>query len=137
MIDLSFEPKEVFVLIDGTEYRVADRTDETEQRLAAHDRKLGQVSTFESDFELVEILLGKEATTKVFPNGKKENMTRLAYIALGVLEAYNAEVNALREKELEKSMAQVDTMAKRAEPVLEMLHRAETPRGVRTSVLRK
>lgn len=130
MVDLSFEPKEIYVSIDGAEYRVADRTDETEQRLAAHDKRLGAVSTFESDMELVEILLGKEAAGKIFPLGKRENLTRLAYIAIGVLEAYNAEINAIRERELEKSLASMDRVAERAEPVLEMINKsAETRAG--------
>lgn len=137
MIDLSFEPKEIFVSIDGTDYRVADRTDEIEQRLAAHDKRIGAVSTFESDYELVEILLGKDAAAKIFPLGKKENLTRLAYIALGVLEAYNAEVKEIRERELERSLAQMDKMASRAEPVLEMIQRSENVRGIRTPSGRK
>ena len=137
MIDLSYEPKEIFVSIDGTEYRVVDRTDEVEGRLAAHDKRIGAVSTFDSDYKLVEILLGKEAVAKIFPLGKKENLTRLAYIALGVLEAYNAEVQAIRERELERSLAQMDKMASRAEPVLEMIQRSENARGVRKGAVRK
>jgi hypothetical protein len=128
-MDLSYESKEIFVTIDGVEYRVADRTDETEQKLAAHDKRLGTVSTFESDYELIEILLGREAAAKIFPLGKKENLTRLAYIALGVLEAYNAEINAIRERELEKSLSSIDKMAERAEPVIEMMNKTAEVRS--------
>ncbi len=128
-MDLSYEPKEVYVTIDGVDYRVADRTDETEQKLAAHDKRIGSVSTFESDYELVEILLGKEAAAKIFPNGKRENLNRLAYIALGVLEAYKAEINAIREKELEKSLSTMDKLAEHAEPVLEMINTASDSRS--------
>ena len=130
-MDLSYESKEIFVTIDGTEYRVADRTDETEQKLAAHDKRLGTASTFESDYELIEILLGREAAAKIFPLGKKENLTRLAYIALGVLEAYNAEINAIRERELDKSLSSIDKMAERAEPVIEMMNKTAESRNAK------
>jgi hypothetical protein len=130
-MDLSYESKEIFVTIDGTEYRVADRTDETEQKLAAHDKRLGTASTFESDYELIEILLGREAASKIFPLGKKENLTRLAYIALGVLEAYNAEINAIRERELDKSLVSIDKMAERAEPVIEMMNKTAESRSAK------
>lgn len=130
-MDLSYESKEIFVTIDGTEYRVADRTDETEQKLAAHDKRLGTASTFESDYELIEILLGREAAAKIFPLGKKENLTRLAYIALGVLEAYNAEINAIRERELDKSLVSIDKMAERAEPVIEMMNKTAESRSAK------
>lgn len=133
-MDLSFQPKEIFVSIDGAEYRVADRTDETEQKLIAHDKKLGTASTFESDYELVEILLGKEAAGKIFPLGKKENLTRLAFIASGALKAYNAEIQAIRDSENEEVMLSLDKVAERAKPVLEMISKTEQTRiGRRTS----
>lgn len=133
-MDLSYSPKEIFVSIDGTEYKVADRTDETEQKLIAHDKKLGTASTFESDFELVEILLGKEAAQRIFPLGKKENLTRLAFIASGALKAYNAEIQAIRDSENEEVMLSLDKVAERAKPVLEMISKTEQTRiGRRTS----
>lgn len=131
MNDLSFQPKEVYVSIDGVEYRVADRTDETEQKLIAHDKRMGTASTFDSDYDLIEILLGKEAAAKIFPLGKKENLTRLAFIASGTIKAYNAEIQAIRDSENEEVMQSLDRVAKRAEPVLEMINKTEQAKVIR------
>ncbi len=36
MIDLSYEPKKVYVRIDGEEYEIAERRPEIDERLQAH-----------------------------------------------------------------------------------------------------
>ena len=64
---IDYEPKEVYVTIGGVDYRVADRTEKVEKELREHDRKVGTVSQYESDMELVRILIGKDAAKKLFP----------------------------------------------------------------------
>ena len=55
------------------------------------------MSTYEASLNLCKILLSDEACKKTFPNGDKENLNRMYFIAKGVDEAYQAEYQELRD----------------------------------------
>lgn len=135
MLDISYDPKTINVIIDGKEYKVADRTDETNAELEAHDAKLESMSQYEANYSIVEILLGKDAAKKVFPGGKKENLTRMYVIAKRLLEAYQAEYEEIKEAEYEEAMSRMDKMAERSKPVIEIIDKANAQK--KTGNIRK
>ena len=104
MIDLSYEPKKIFVRIDGVEYEVAERKPEIDEQLQRHNENLDTMSAYDASYNLVRILLGDEAVKKIFPNGKSENLNRMYYIAKGKL----------------------DTLAQRSKPVIDMIDRSNS-----------
>ena len=128
MIDLSYEPKNIFVRIDGEEYEIAPRTPETDRKLQAHNEKVDSMSVYEAGINMCKILLGDEAVKKIFPNGDKENLNRLYFIAKGVDEAYQAEYQELRDKEFDETLAKMDKLAERTKPVIEMIDRTNNAR---------
>ncbi|MBP5782777.1 MAG: hypothetical protein J6W04_04475, partial [Bacteroidales bacterium] len=65
---------------------------------------------------------------KVFPNGKKENLTWMYRVAKGVDEAYQAEFQELRDKEYEDTLAKMDKLAERSKPVIDMIDRTNKRR---------
>ena len=128
MIDLTNDTKKIMVRINGEEYEVAERTAETDEKLQAHNDNLDNMSSYEASYNLVRILLGDESVKKVFPNGKKENLTWMYRVAKAVDEAYQAEYQELRDKEYEATLAKMDKLAERSKPVIEMIDRSNRRR---------
>ena len=123
MIDLTYKPKKVSVRIDGEEYEVAARTPEIDKKLQQHNENLDSMTSYEASMNLCQILLGEDAVKKIFPNGEKENLNRMYYIARGVDGAYQAEYQEMRDKEYEETLSKMDKLAERSKPVIEMIDR--------------
>ena len=121
---IDYEPKEVYVTIGGVDYRVADRTEKVEKELREHDRKVGTVSQYESDMEVVRILIGKDAAKKLFPKGEDENLDRLYYIASKLVECYRENYNQIKaesdRKLLEPVMTQLSEISEKVKPIVSM-----------------
>ena len=128
MIDLTYEPKKIFVRIDGEEYEIAARTPETDKKLQTHNERIDQMTSYEASMNLCKILLGDDAVKKIFPNGDKENLNRMYFIAKGVDDAYQAEYQELKDKEFDQTLAKMDKLAERTKPVIEMIDRTNNAR---------
>lgn len=118
------DARNVIVTIEGVDYPVRERTEETEELLREHDRRAASSTRYESDISLLEILLGKEAVKTLFPNGKKESLLRLHKIARGVIDAYEYEMNEMDKAEMEKQLEQWEDVGKRTKPVIELLDKS-------------
>ena len=116
--------RKVTVTIDGKDYQVRERTEETEELLREHDRRAATATQYESDITLLEILLGKDAVKELFPNGKKESLLRLHKIARGVIDAYTFEMDEMEKAEMEKQLEQWEDVGKRTKPVIELLDKS-------------
>lgn len=123
-MNIDTEVRNVIVTIDGTDYPVKERTEETEELLREHDRRAATATQYESDISLLEILLGKEAVKALFPKGKKESLLRLHKIARGVIDAYEYEMNELSKADIEKQLKQWEEVGERTKPVIELLDKS-------------
>lgn len=104
MNDITYYSVPVSVRIDGQDYPVPQRTERLEQQLKAHDNRLKAVSQYQSDYDLVEIILGKEAAKQIFPKGEDENLDRLHYIASRLMEVYYQEYRKMEEASYKESL---------------------------------
>ena len=116
--------KNNFVRIDSEEYATAARTLGVDRKVQAHSEKVDSMSSYEASMNQCKILFGDEACKKIFPNGDKENLNRMYYIAKGVDEAYQAEYQELRDKEFDETLTKMDKLAERTKPVIEMIDRS-------------
>ncbi len=123
-MNIDTEVRNVIVTIDGVDYPVRERTEETEELLREHDRRAATATQYESDISLLEILLGKDAVKDLFPKGKKESLLRLHKIARGVIDAYEFEMNELSKADIEKQLEQWEEVGKRTKPVIELLDKS-------------
>ena len=123
-MNIDTEVRNVIVTIDGTDYPVRERTEETEELLREHDRRAATATQYESDITLLEILLGKDAVKRLFPNGKKESLLRLHKVARGVIDAYEYEMNEMEKAEIEKQLLQWEEVGERTKPVIELLDKS-------------
>ena len=123
-MNIDTEVRNVIVTIDGVDYPVRERTEETEELLREHDRRAATATQYESDISLLEILLGKDAVKDLFPKGKRESLLRLHKIARGVIDAYEYEMNELSKADIEKQLKQWEEVGERTKPVIELLDKS-------------
>lgn len=88
MADISYNAPTIKVSIDDREYIIPERTERLEKKLKQHDEKIKSVSQYKSDYELVEIILGEDSAKQIFPKGEDENLDRLHFIAMKLVEVY-------------------------------------------------
>lgn len=104
---IEFENNDYILTIDGNDYAVAKRTGELETKLREHDKKLGELSEYESNKELVELILGKKAFKEIFPKGEKESLDKLAKVAYYAVKYFNADKEALEAEQIKAKTKEI------------------------------
>lgn len=104
MADISYNVPAIKVQIDGQEYTVPARTERLERQLKQHDDRLKSVSQYQSDLDLVKIILGADAVKQIFPNGEDENLDRMHYIAVKLMEIYYKAYKDIEDESFEDSL---------------------------------
>lgn len=104
MADISYNVPAIKVQIDGQEYTVPARTERLERQLKQHDDRLKSVSQYQSDLDLVKIILGTDAAKQIFPNGEEENLDRMHYIAVKLMEIYYKAYKDIEDESFEDSL---------------------------------
>jgi hypothetical protein len=104
MADISYNVPAIKVQIDGQEYTVPARTERLERQLKQHDDRLKSVSQYQSDYDLVKIILGTDAAKQIFPNGEDENLDRMHYIAVKLMEIYYKAYKDIEDESFEDSL---------------------------------
>ena len=107
MADISYVQTTIKVIIDGEEYIVPERTERLEKQLKQHDERIKSVSQYQSDYDLVKIILGNDAVKKIFPKGEDENLDRLHYIAVRLLEVYYQAYKQIENENFENDLNQI------------------------------
>lgn len=90
---VEFESNVYELEIDGKTYAIAERTAETEKKIAERDSELKARSEYESNMALLNILLGEKAVKEIFPDGENENLDKIAKIAYYALKYYYHDKN--------------------------------------------
>lgn len=107
MTDISYNAPTIKVSIDDVEYTVPERTERLEKQLKAHDEKIKSVSQYQSDYDLVKIILGNDAVKKIFPKGEDENLDRMHFIATKLMEVYYQNYQQLEKQSYEEQLDQI------------------------------
>lgn len=131
-MQIDTEERAVIVTIEGNDYPVRERTEETDALLRDHDRRAATASQYESDMNLCEILLGKDAVKALFPLGKKESLLRLHKIARGVIDAYEYQMKELEKAEIDRELAKWEEVGTKTKPVIELLDKSTAASRLRS-----
>lgn len=110
MTDISYNAPTIKVSIDDVEYTVPERTERLEKQLKAHDEKIKSVSQYQSDYDLVKIILGNDAVKKIFPKGEDENLDRMHFIVTKLMEVYYQNYQQLEKQSYEEQLDQIGRM---------------------------
>lgn len=84
--------------VDGVDYPLPRRTPIIENALLEHDEKLGTVSEYESNMDLLGILFGEDSAKEMFPDGINTDLDKLAKCAKYALAAYRATLTSIRDE---------------------------------------
>ena len=109
---IDFSENEYILTIDGNDYAVAKRTGELEKKLRDHDANIGTLTEYESNKELIELLLGKKAFKEIFPNGEKENLDKIAKVSYYAVKYFNKEKNEMDKKNIEDKLKDIKDVTK-------------------------
>lgn len=132
MKTIDYRAKEsVTVSIEGNEYALAERTGRTEKELRELESRARSDTQYESDLALIRILVGENAVSELFPNGEDENLNRLHYYAVKLLELYQDEYRQIEAERYETTLKQMDAITSRAESVLSLAGLAPNAKTVR------
>lgn len=104
MADISYNAPTIKVSIDDREYIVPERTERIEKKLKQHDEKIKSVSQYKSDYELVEIILGDDAAKQIFPKGEDENLDRMHFIAMKLVEVYYKAYKEMEDESFDENL---------------------------------
>lgn len=113
MADITYNAPTIKVSIDDKEYTIPERTEKLEKQLKQHDEKIKTVSQYKSDMELVKILLGEESAKQIFPKGEDENLDRLHYIAMKLVELYYEAYRRMEDEPFEDSLEKLGRISEK------------------------
>jgi len=120
MQNIDYEIRDIIVSINGKEYPVAKRNEKTEKALRYRESKLLTSTQYDSDMELVRILLGPDAAKELFPGGEDENLDRLHYIAAQIYDAYMADYRKIEKERQEKQLEQIEALSEKIKPLADL-----------------
>lgn len=107
-----YEEKHHVLTVDGKDYAVPQRTAEREKLLREHDEKLGELTEYESNMDLLTILFGAAAAHAMFPEGDKTNLDKLAKCTKYALALYMSEYAKTQAENIAEKFSQVEPMIK-------------------------
>ena len=108
---LTFEEKHHILEVDEVEYEIPQRTAELEEKIREHDAKLPELTEYEGNMLLLEILFGKEKAQQMFPDGKNTNLDKLAKVSKVAIALYMAEFQNIKNEKLKEQMKEIQPQA--------------------------
>ena len=109
---VEFEETTYLIELDGVEYEIPQRTAELEEKIREHDEKLPAMSEYDGNISMLEILFGKANVKKMFPEGKKVNLDKLAKVTKYSISLFMAEFNKIQAEEIQHSMQEIEPLLK-------------------------
>lgn len=116
-ITLEYKEKHHILEVDGIEYEVPQRTPEIMEMIKVHDEKVGAVSEYESNMELLAILFGEENARQMFPHKEKTNLDKLAKCTKLATALFYADLNAVQNENLKDTLKELDPVLKALDKV--------------------
>ena len=123
---LEYTEKHHILEVDGAEYEVPQRTPEITKKLEAHDEKIGERSEYESNIDLLAILFGEENAKKMFPEGDRTNLDKLAKCTKIAMALYMADFNVIQSETLKDALKEIEPALKAVDKVSKMVKSTNT-----------
>ena len=105
MSNVEFEYKEEIqtIELDGEKYVIPQRTAELEKKLREHNDKVFDMTEYEGNIEILEILFGKKNVKKMFPDKENTMLDKLAKFtkcAMALFMKQYNKINAMSHDEI-------------------------------------
>jgi len=121
---LEYTEKHHVLEVDGIEYEIPQRTAELEKKIVEHDKKLKDMTEYEGNMAMLEILFGKKKAAQMFPDKDKTNLDKLAKCTNVAVDLYMLEYNKLQREKLKVKMAEINPLFEKVTDIGETLKKA-------------
>ena len=121
-----YEEKHHILEIDGVEYEIPQRTAELEKKIREHDEKLKDMTEYEGNISMLEILFGKANAKKMFPDKEKTNLDKLSKCTSIAIGLFMYEYNTARTEEMKNKMAEVQPFLTQIKNTNNVLKKAQS-----------
>ena len=121
-----YEEKHHILEIDGVEYEIPQRTAELEKKIREHDEKLNEMTEYEGNISMLEILFGKANTKKMFPDKEKTNLDKLSkctHVAIGL---FMHEYNAAQTEKMKERLSEVQPFLTEIKTTTDILNKRQS-----------
>lgn len=129
---LDYTEKNHILEVNGVEYEVPQRTPDIVDKIKARDEKVGEVSEYESNMELLIILFGKKNAKQMFPDKENTNLDKLAKCVKYATALFYADLTAIQNENLRKALDELNPALKALDKVSKAANTAEMKKFVST-----
>ena len=112
-----YEEKHHFLTVDGVDYEIPQRTPALEEKIKEHDKKLTELTEYESNMSLLAILFGEENARQMFPDEKNTNLDKLAKCVKFSIALFMAEINQIKAEKTAETLKELEPMLKTIEKI--------------------
>lgn len=113
------------VMIEGTEYPVAEKTVAVVEKLLAAQHDCAGKPEYRLWLAELEVLLGKPAVKALFRDGKRENIDRMQAIHAGVCAAFERNSDRIDRETATRRSEAFAQLAEAVEPINALLRQLE------------
>ena len=132
-----YEEKHHILEIDGVEYEIPQRTAELEKKIREHDEKLKDMTEYEGNMSMLEILFGKANAKKMFPDKEKTNLDKLSKCTSIAIGLFMHEYNTARTEEMKSKLNEVQPFLTQIKSTTNALKNAQSKVEFKKAVSKK
>ena len=103
-IKLDYTSTSRAIEVDGEEYIIPERTKALDALLSEHNEKINDRTEYESNFDMLCILFGKENAEKMFPEDENTNLDKLSKCVRIAMTLFMADYYAIQEEKLKENL---------------------------------
>ena len=103
-LTLEYKEEKRILEVDGVEYELPQRTAELEVKIREHDNKIFEMSEYDCNISMLEILFGKAKTKKMFPEKEKTNLDKLARCVRMAIELYMTSYKEIQKEDYKEAI---------------------------------
>lgn len=131
-----YKEKKHIMTVDGKDYTIPQRTAKREKLLREHDEKLGELTEYESNMDLLTILFGAEAVHEMFPE-EDTNLDKLAKCTKFALALYMSEYAKTQAENIAEKFSQVEPMIKQINDASKAVNNLQAKNDFKKHVAKK
>lgn len=121
-----YEEKHHILEIDGVEYEIPQRTAELEKKIREHDEKLGEMTEYEGNMSMLEILFGKTNAKKMFPDKDKTNLDKLSKCTNIAIGLFMHEYNTAQAEKMKERLSEVQPFLTEIKNTTDLLNKRQS-----------
>lgn len=125
-VKFEYTEKHHILEVDGVEYEIPQRTEKLAAKIREHDTKLPEMSEYEANISLLEILFGKANAKKMFPDKENTNLDKLARCTKFATALFLADYTATRDEKVKDMLAEINPFLDKLSGVNDLVQKVQS-----------